>query len=66
MPKLKTKKSISKRMKVTKTGKVMRRKPGSRHYKANKSSGRKRNLRGEDYVVGKRARTYKVLLAPGK
>ena len=66
MPKLKTKKAISKRMKVTKTGKVMRRKPGSRHYKAGKSSDRKRNLRGTDLVVGKRARTYKVLLAPAK
>ena len=66
MPKLKTKKSIAKRMKITKSGKVKRRKPGARHYKAGKSSGRKRSLRGVDLVVGKRAATYKVLLAPGK
>jgi large subunit ribosomal protein L35 len=66
MPKLKTKKSIAKRMKITKSGKVKRRKPGARHYKAGKSPGTKRNLRGSDLVVGKRAKTYKVLLAPGK
>ncbi len=65
MPKLKTKKSLVKRMKLTKTGKVKRRKPGARHYKAGKSSGRRRKLRGTDLVVGKLARTMKVLLAPG-
>ncbi|MGQ0554260.1 MAG: 50S ribosomal protein L35 [Planctomycetota bacterium] len=65
MPKLKTKKSIKKRMKITKSGKVLRRKPGGRHYKAGKSSGRRRRLRGTDLVVGKRAKTMLVLLAPG-
>ena len=65
MPKLKTKKSISKRMKITKTGKVLRRKPGARHYKAHKSGGRVRNLRGTDLVRGKQAQTMKILMAPG-
>ena len=65
MPKLKTKKSISKRVKITKTGKVLRRKPGARHYKAGKSGGRKRKLRGTDLVQGKTAATFKVLVAPG-
>ena len=50
MPKLKTKKSIKKRMKITKSGKVKRRKPGSRHYKAGKSGSTKRNLRGSAIV----------------
>lgn len=66
MPKLKTKKSISKRMKITKTGKVKRRKPGARHYKAGMSGEAKRRLRGSDLVVGKLAKTYKLLIAPGR
>ena len=65
MPKLKTKKSVNKRMKITKTGKVLRRKPGGRHYKANKSGGRKRGLRGAALVPGKTAQNMKILLAPG-
>ena len=64
MPKLKTKKSISKRMKITKNGKVVRRKPGSRHYKAGKNGARRRNVRGSDLCVGKIAKTMKLLIAP--
>ena len=64
MPKLKTKKSIKKRVKITKTGKVLRHKPGARHYKAGKAGGRRRNLRGVDQVRGKTAETFKVLVAP--
>jgi large subunit ribosomal protein L35 len=66
MPKLKTKKAIYKRMKITKTGKVLRRKPGARHYKAHKSGSRKRDLRGTELCVGKIAKTMKILLAPGR
>jgi large subunit ribosomal protein L35 len=66
MPKLKTRKSISKRMKITKTGKVMRRKPGARHYKVHKSGARVRKLGGVDIVRGKLAQTMKVLMAPGQ
>ena len=40
----KTKKSASKRIKVTGTGKLMRRKPGLRHLASSKSSKRKRKL----------------------
>jgi large subunit ribosomal protein L35 len=40
----KTKKSASKRFKVTATGKIMRRKPGLRHLASSKSSKRKRKL----------------------
>jgi len=64
MPKLKTKKSISKRVKITKTGKVLRHRPGSRHYKVNKSGSRSRHLRHTDLVRGKTAQTYKILVAP--
>jgi large subunit ribosomal protein L35 len=65
MPKLKTRKAISKRMKITKTGKVLRRKPGARHYKAGKSAGRRRKLRGTDLLTGKVAKNIKILMAPG-
>jgi large subunit ribosomal protein L35 len=40
----KTKKSASKRFKVTGTGKILRRKPGLRHLASSKSSKRKRRL----------------------
>jgi len=40
----KTKKSASKRLKVTATGKILRRKPGLRHLASTKSSKRKRRL----------------------
>ena len=66
MPKLMTRKSISKRMKITKNGKVMRRKPGARHYKVHKSGSRVRKLGGVDIVRGKIAQTMKVLMAPGQ
>ena len=48
----KTKKSAVKRLKVTGTGKLMRRKPGLRHLASSKSSKRKRKL-GKDGQVDK-------------
>lgn len=66
MPKLKTRKSISKRMKITKSGKVKRGKPGSRHYKAGKSANKRRLLRGTDLCVGKIAKNMKKAIAPGR
>ena len=65
MPKLKTRKSIAKRIKITKNGKVLRRKPGARHYKVHKSGARVRKLGGVDLVRGKIAKTMKILTAPG-
>jgi large subunit ribosomal protein L35 len=65
MPKLKTRKSVAKRMKITKTGKVLRHKPGGRHYKAHKSGGRTRRLRHSEVLTGKLAKTAKILMAPG-
>ncbi len=66
MPKLKTKKSIKKRMKITKSGKVKRGKPFGRHYKAGKDPARKRRVRGSDLCVGKIAKKMKILIAPGR
>lgn len=41
----KTRKSVLKRFKVTKTGKVLHRSQGARHLKANKTQRRLRSLR---------------------
>ena len=46
MPKMKTKKGATKRMKMSATGKVMRSQGGKSHLNGYKSRGRKRNLRG--------------------
>ncbi len=45
MPKLKTKKSFAKRLKVTKKKKVLKAKAGRRHLLSTKSRKRKRSLR---------------------
>ncbi|GJM20550.1 MAG: hypothetical protein DHS20C15_04650 [Planctomycetota bacterium] len=66
MPKLKTRKSIAKRMKITKSGKVKRGKPGSRHYKAGKNADKRRDLRGTEICVGKVAKKMKLAIAPGR
>jgi len=43
---MKTKKSATKRLKMSATGKVMRTQAGKSHLNGYKSRGRKRNLRG--------------------
>lgn len=45
MPKQKTKKSITRRFKITKTGKVLRRQGFRRHLNVKKSSKKKRKLK---------------------
>jgi len=45
MPKLKTKKGVKKRFKLTKSGKVKRTKANKSHILTKKSRGRKRSLR---------------------
>ncbi len=46
MPKKKTKKMVTKRVKVTAKGKLIFHRPGSGHLLSSKSRKRKRNLRG--------------------
>ncbi len=46
MPTMKTKKSATKRIKMSATGKVMRSQAGKSHLNGYKPRGRKRNLRG--------------------
>jgi large subunit ribosomal protein L35 len=47
---IKTKKSVSKRFKITATGKVLRSQAGRRHLCQSKSSKRRRGLRGATLV----------------
>ena len=51
MPKLKTKKALAKRVKVTKTGKVLRSKAGKSHLLSCKTRKRKRALRKKGQVA---------------
>ncbi|MGI6495425.1 MAG: 50S ribosomal protein L35 [Kiritimatiellia bacterium] len=50
MPKQKTKRSATKRLKMSATGKVMRTQAGKRHLNSCKTRKRKRNLRGTKVV----------------
>ncbi len=52
MPKLKTNKSVQKRVRVTQSGKFVKMRAGKRHLLTSKSSKRKRHLRGHDLVSG--------------
>jgi large subunit ribosomal protein L35 len=59
MPKMKTHKGTKRRMKLTGTGKVMRRKAGSSHLMSVKSSKRRRGMRKDAQVfptIAKKAR----------
>jgi len=51
MPKLKSKKSVVKRFKVTKSGKLKFSKANRRHILTSKPHKRKRSLRGGDYLT---------------
>lgn len=62
MPKLKTRKSIAKRFKITKTGKVLRRATGLDHYRAKKSGKRIRQSRKWIRVPMNEARKIKRFL----
>jgi large subunit ribosomal protein L35 len=64
MPKQKTRKSVTRRFTVTKTGKVMRRQGFRRHLNAKKSSSRKRRLSG--VVATKEAFAKKIRKILGK
>lgn len=55
MPKMKTNKSLTKRFKVTGTGKVMRHKCGKSHRMCSFTGKRVRQLRGTALVEGLRA-----------
>ena len=56
MPKMKTKKGLTKRFKVTGTGKVMRKMCGKSHRMVSFTGKRVRKLRGTRIVVGSNAK----------
>ncbi|MCC7140094.1 MAG: 50S ribosomal protein L35 [Planctomycetes bacterium] len=62
MPKLKSNRSIKKRFKVTKTGKVVRYRAGGSHLNSHKRASRKRKLRKNGLVAGAQAVTYRKFL----
>lgn len=62
MPKMKTKKAVSSKFKVTGTGKLLRRRPGKRHLLSGKTPKRKRQLRRPGLVYEAVAKTYKQLM----
>lgn len=51
MPKLKTKKALMKRIKITKSGKLLRSRAGRRHLLSGKKTKRKRMLRRKGVVA---------------
>ncbi|GAB4229047.1 MAG: 50S ribosomal protein L35 [Chlamydiales bacterium] len=62
MPKMKTRKSVAAKFKVTGTGKLLRRRPGKRHLLSGKTAKRKRQLRQPALVFDTIAKTYKTLM----
>jgi len=61
MPKMKTKRGVAKRCKITASGKIMRHKAFHSHILTKKTRVRKRRLRGEDTISKaerKRIRTF--------
>lgn len=62
MPKLKTKKAVAARFKLTGKGKLLRQKPGLRHIMTKKSPKRKRQLAKPALVSDSHLKTYKRLM----
>jgi len=65
MGKLKTKKSASKRFRITKSGKVLRKRSCTSHILTKKSRKRKRNLRRASVVFKTEARMLKKIMPYG-
>ncbi len=65
MPKLKTRKAVAKRFKITKTGKVLRMQAGRSHILTKKSRSRKRHLRRKAVVSKSFSRNIKRQLPYG-
>jgi large subunit ribosomal protein L35 len=62
VPKLKTNRSVAKRFKLTKTGKVKRYRANSNHLLSGRRASRLRKLRKSSVVVGRQAVTYRRML----
>lgn len=56
---MKTNKSLTKRLKISKNGKVKARKPGFNHFNAKQSRSKQLSGKvGKDFVIPKKARTH--------
>ncbi len=62
MPKLKTHKGTAKRIKITPTGKLLRRRAFGSHLLANKSKSRKRIIKTDAVITGAIARNIKRVI----
>ena len=65
MPKMKTRKAVLARFKVTGTGKLKRHRPGRRHILTKKSSNRKRRLKKDALVDKGQVKMYSRLMGVG-
>lgn len=59
MPKLKTHSGTKDRIRVTKTGKIQRRRPSGNHFLEKKSAARKRRYAGLEQVTGSQTKSIK-------
>lgn len=62
MPKMKTKKAVASRFRVTAKGNLKRTRPGKRHILTKKTSKRKRQLTRPALVSDAQLKTYKRLM----
>lgn len=62
MPKMKTRKAMKARFKVTGTGKLKRTRPGRRHILTKKSANRKRSLAKARLVDEGQVKMYKMMI----
>ena len=62
MPKMKTRKAVKARFKLTGTGKLKRTRPGRRHILTKKSSKRKRSLAKSRLVDSGQLKMYKMMM----
>ncbi|MBS3904568.1 MAG: 50S ribosomal protein L35 [Simkania sp.] len=62
MTKMKTCKSVTKKFKLTGTGKLIRKSPGRSHLLAHKSSKRKRAMSRDKLVDKGQLKTYKLMM----
>jgi large subunit ribosomal protein L35 len=65
MPKMKTNRAASKRIKITGTGRVRRPKAGGQHNLGGKTRKRRRRLRNNDMVAPELEKRLKLLLPNG-
>ena len=63
MPKMKTRKAMKARFKLTATGKLKRTRPGRRHILTKKSAKRKRSLAKARYVDDGQLKMYRDLIS---